>query len=164
MKSCESCGMKFSDAEPFCPLCGPDSTVRTIPGTYTRVSYPESPKTIGRIQTQPVFDRSVFIILTVISALLIGGLLAIDLIADGSIGWSRYTTAILLAFWAIIVFPYAFSRFYGHHYILLFAVSLSGLLLYFDHMDGLLGWSVIVTCILTIPAAVNWVIFSVKGS
>ncbi len=165
MKHCTNCGMNISDQEPFCPICGPAAKINEKEGLFKRASYAQRPRVIRlRISTLIVYDKHIFIILSIVAAVFTLGLLFIDNMLLGGWTWSRYTTAAILFIWMALILPYSFNQLRGDHYFLLFSTALSILLFFIDFQDAALTWAFIPSALFFVPSGVNCIIFSIKGS
>lgn len=103
---CINCGVKLSDTEKSCPLCGtvpyhPDLVRTEADSLYPKNKYPKTKK-VSRI--------GIMIAVSLIAVLPVIITLLCDLQINGRVSWSAYVIGAVLAGYISFVLPYWFKK------------------------------------------------------
>lgn len=129
---CINCGVKLSDTEKSCPLCGtvpyhPDLVRTEADSLYPKNKYPKTKK-VSRI--------GIMTAVTVIAVLPIIITLLCDLQINGKVSWSAYVIGAVLAGYISFVLPYWFKKPNPVVFVSLFFLMSGLYLLYVNLITG----------------------------
>lgn len=136
MAYCIHCGVKLSDAEPKCPLCGTEAVDPIKPVD------PPTPKPFPiRTPEQTLkLNREYAVTLLILLLLLPAACcLLLDFLAGG-ISWSIYPAGVLVLSWIIVAVPLILPRHRLYSTILITGGALAGYLYMIEHLSGTSDW------------------------
>jgi hypothetical protein len=144
MPYCSRCGVEVDEGVAACPLCAAPIQILDGPaaspssGPYPQyIIDPENAYKLSKAERRRIGLE----LLTLASVLASGALFLIDMLADASLGWSRYAVASIGLGWIVSAAPLALSG-RAKSALAVIGAAVPAFLLVIDGLDGRLEWSV----------------------